>query len=130
MLAARDVVVRDMYALGLGHSGFDVTHVGRVEDALAEVQRRITAAVILISEMNGVGLAVLAAMRADPRSILMPIVVLCGRSILQVGPGEVQATLDAGADCWLDMLTTSPVTIGDELRALMLARRLAMTASQ
>jgi putative two-component system response regulator len=82
----------------LRHGGYDSTAVGDGRDGLRAARDEAFDLVLLDVELPGMnGLEVCRALRSDPRTVALPIILLTGRS----GVDDVVAGLDAGADDFL-----------------------------
>jgi len=93
-----DAANRALLTTLLTRSGYEPTAVATGEDALRAALDESPSLVLLDVELPGMnGLDVCRALRADSRTVTLPVILLTGRSSLE----DVVAGLDAGADDFL-----------------------------
>jgi putative two-component system response regulator len=93
-----DVANRALLTTLLTRTGYETIAVETGEDGLRAALDEAPSLVLLDVELPGMdGLEVCRALRADPRTITLPVILLTGRSSLE----DVVAGLDAGADDFL-----------------------------
>ena len=93
-----DPVARDVLVTALELDGHHVVGLGDGEAALARLREHPVAAVVLDRRMPGTdGAAVLRSIRADPRTALIPVLLVTGMD----EPHERVAGLDQGADDYI-----------------------------
>jgi len=93
-----DVANRALLTTLLTRSGYEPIAVANGEDGLRAAIDESPSIVLLDVELPGMdGLDVCRALRADPRTVTLPVILLTGRS----SPEDVVEGLDAGADDFL-----------------------------
>jgi CheY-like chemotaxis protein len=93
-----DPVIRRLITINLELEGFDVTEAVDGQDALEAVATRTPAVVVLDVAMPRLdGLATTAALRADPATSDIKIVIVSARA----QQADVRRGIDAGADAYL-----------------------------
>jgi putative two-component system response regulator len=93
-----DVANRALLTTLLTRTGYEPVAVATGEDGLRAAIDESPNLVLLDVELPGMdGLDVCRALRADPRTVTLPVILLTGRSSLE----DVVAGLDAGADDFL-----------------------------
>jgi putative two-component system response regulator len=98
LIVEDDAANRALLTHLLSRSGYQATAVGDGRDGLRAAIDEAPSLVLLDVELPGMnGLDVCRALRSDPRTVTLPIILLTGRSTLE----DVVAGLDAGADDFL-----------------------------
>jgi putative two-component system response regulator len=93
-----DVANRALLTTLLTRTGYEAVAVGTGEDGLRAAIDESPSLILLDVELPGMdGLDVCRALRADPRTVTLPVILLTGRSSLE----DVVSGLDAGADDFL-----------------------------
>lgn len=111
LLVEDDSLLRDAFRLLLEDAGYDVREAGTAGEALAAVEERIPALVLLdLGLPDRPGLEVARALSASERTRDVPVVALTGR----VGPEEQRLCLEAGCTQYL----AKPVEPRELLRRL------------
>jgi two-component system phosphate regulon response regulator PhoB len=74
-----DAACREVVSTALQAEGFHVDVASNGAEALTEIRRRIPDVILLVLVLPGVyGLEVLAALRADPSTRHLPVIVMTG----------------------------------------------------
>jgi len=93
-----DAANRALLTTLLTRSGYEAVAVADGRDGLRAAVEEAPSLVLLDVELPGIdGLDVCRALRSDPRTVTLPVILLTGRSSLE----DVVAGLDAGADDFL-----------------------------
>lgn len=93
LIADDDLTIRSLVSLRLGLASFDVLSAENGRDALDLIHEKEPVAVILDVRMPGGGLETLDAIKANPRTQNMPVMMLSGER----DPGTVMGAMGAGA---------------------------------
>ena len=95
LIADDDADIRDLVAFKLEQAGFDVTAVDNGLSALAAANEAPPDLVVLDVMMPGLsGIDVCRALRGDPRTAGLPVILLTARA----QEGDVEVGFGAGAD--------------------------------
>lgn len=99
VVAEDDPDLRELVTLILGQAGHEVVGVGQGDAALAACRERRPAVAVLDIAMPGDldGLAVTRALRADPATADLPVLLLTARARAD----DVRAGIDSGADDYI-----------------------------
>jgi putative two-component system response regulator len=98
LIVEDDAANRALLTHLLARSGYEATAVGDGHDGLRAAIEEAPDLLLLDVELPGMnGLDVCRALRLDPRTVTLPVILLTGRSGLE----DVVAGLDAGADDFL-----------------------------
>jgi DNA-binding response OmpR family regulator len=93
VIADDDLTIRSLVSLRLGLASFDVLSAENGSDALELIQKSEPVAVILDVRMPGGGLETLDAIKADPMTQNLPVMMLTGER----DPATVMTAMGAGA---------------------------------
>jgi len=93
LIADDDLTIRSLVSLRLGLASFEVLSAENGRDALEMIHEKEPVAVILDVKMPGGGLETLDAIKANPVTQKMPVMMLSGER----DPGTVMGAMGAGA---------------------------------
>lgn len=93
LIADDDLTIRSLVSLRLGLASFEVLSAENGRDALDMIHEKEPIAVILDVKMPGGGLETLDAIKANPATRKMPVMMLSGER----DPGTVMGAMGAGA---------------------------------
>jgi len=97
VIADDDLTMRSLVSVRLGLAGFDVLSAENGADAMALIWNKQPCAVLLDVRMPGGGLETLEAIRADPATRNLPVMMLTGER----DPSTVVSAMGSGANDYM-----------------------------
>ena len=114
MLVDDDIVIADMYRMGLQHAGFRVTVLGDPASLFRAIRDEVPDVLVLDWQLPGMsGAEALELLRRDERTTHLPVLMLS--NFLGDQNGGVDRVFAAGALAWLRKSATPPSVLAERL---------------